>query len=165
MASLARTMPRNSGSRAGFSSLEVFFAIAIFGIALSGLGTTIIGQLRVMEAIERRVYVLAPQGSSIEVVDYTPSTNSFDYSYTMDSSTTDITGPTHRWGARLGVAALTARDGRRSALPTTVVPTLSLSLNSPLDSYVASNTVAMSGNLQDDGTTTTVPLSVGAIGP
>ncbi len=116
----------------GFTSLEVVVAVAVFGVALSGLGATIISQLRMMQAIERRVYVLAPMGSTVEVVDFNLTADSFDYSQDTITEQTDILGATNPWAMQLGVAVLAARDGRRASLPATVSPIFSLSLTTPV---------------------------------
>ncbi len=53
--------------RPGFTYLEIMVALVVFGIALAGLGSIAMAQLRIMRALERRVYCLVPQGVSLAV--------------------------------------------------------------------------------------------------
>jgi hypothetical protein len=154
---------RSSRQSTGFSSTEVFVAVAVFGLALSGLGTSIVSQLRMMHAIERRVYVLAPMGSTIEVVGYDLASNDFTYSQSTSTEATDILGPTNTWAMRLGVSVLVGKDGRSSALPATVAPAFTLLLDGPLDAYQPSNNVSVPSAIQDDGTTMTAVVQAEAI--
>jgi hypothetical protein len=163
MDSSSRPRRRIVEGRLGFSSLEAVVALAVFGITLSGLGATIISQLRMIHAIERRVYMLAPQGTTIEVVGFDVGAQSFTYSPTESTEQIDILGPTNTWAMQLGVSVLAARDCRIASLPTTVDPPFTLSLNTPLDSYTKANNVTFRANIQDDGTTTTAVVNVEAV--
>jgi prepilin-type N-terminal cleavage/methylation domain-containing protein len=152
-----------SDRRRGFSSLEVVVALAVFGVMMSGLAATTISQLRMIHAIERRVYVLAPQGSTIEVLGYDVGAQSYTYSPTLSTEQVDILGPTNTWAMQLGATVLAARDCRKPNLPTTISAPFTLSLNTPLDSYAKANNVTLRSDLQDLDGTTTATVNVEAV--
>lgn len=53
--------------RPGFTYLEVMVSLVVFGIALGGLASIALAQLRIMRVLERRVYCQVPQGVSLAV--------------------------------------------------------------------------------------------------
>jgi hypothetical protein len=105
----------------GFTYAEVVAGLTVFGIALSGLILAAAAQLRLIEALEGRSYLLVSQGATLQVIDNAPGEGGLTYTYILGSGATDITAATDVWAGRLGVARLANRDVRRRSLPATIV--------------------------------------------
>jgi hypothetical protein len=122
-------VPPAVGASRGLTYAEVVAAMTVFGLVLAGLVTAVATQLKLVEALEGRAYLLVSQGMTLQVVDTDPGEGQLTYAYVVGSGAGDVTVAADAWAARLGVARLAGRDVRRTAIPLTVGPTLDLVLD------------------------------------
>jgi hypothetical protein len=134
--------------------------MTVFGIALSGLGATIVTQLRLLESLERRAYVLVAQGTALQVTGYDPVGQSLTCVYDAGSVPVDIATATDRQAARLGVARLVNRNVGPSGLPLAVGPSLALSIEPGSEPFEHVLDVSLDGDLVETGAEVTAVVAV-----
>jgi len=108
--------------RRGTSYLEVTIASVVFALTLTGLGATFVSQERLMQAVERRVSVLAGTGVDVTISGFSPP-NSYPATRAIAHPGDDLLGRIDAWAARLGASEMVNVDGRPRELPITATPT------------------------------------------
>jgi hypothetical protein len=141
----------------GVTYVEMIVALAVLGLVLSGLGATVVTQLRLAEAAEHRAYLIVPQSATLRLDAFDARTGQFAAVCLLDESSADVVGPARRWATRLGVAVLALPDARPdrggvSRFPIEVGPRFSLRFPGAIEAYEAAYGVELDGGLTDDGT-------------
>lgn len=125
-----------TGRPRGFTYLEIQVALVVFGITLTGLGAIAAAQLRIMQALERRVHCQVPQGASLSFV-------------RLDGVlgvSADVTNPVllsaERWARQLGAGAALVEVAVRPGSPATVITSPS-PLQAPSPPFAERNLVTI----------------------
>lgn len=126
---MRRSVESAGPGRPGFTYLEVMVSLVVFGIALAGLGSIALAQLRIMRTLERRVYCQVPQGVSLAV------SREGDVVGATITTLDPVLLSAESWARKLGAGApLEAIAAGTAQLPTVVTsPSPMGQASSPLD--------------------------------